>query len=687
MKRHLCIITIILILIFWGLHQFGVALFDYAGRQEGTFKGTIISNGEKKQYTTMYQIMIEGQKFICYVKNNDNLEVGDIIEFEGKYNKPTSARNEGGFDYDLYLKSKNIKRSFSFDTCKVVGKDTTLPVKIIKFFSDVRTKMKERFEKNLSKENAALLCGLTIGDKSSLDKDVIEKYRDASLSHVLAISGAHFAYIILCLKLLNKKLKRKRLGQVITLAGILFFVELTNATPSVVRAGIMAIMPIAASLTYRKNDFWTTLCFSILVQFIINPYVIFDIGFQLSYGGVIGIVCFYEKIRKRIKLKVLSVCLSANIIIIPIMMYQFQTISFSFLISNFLATILLGPIVILGFLSAIFRFKILFGILNLLLFLFQKNAEICGSIPLAKVYIIRPTLISVVVYYLLIFSKLSIKKIIATLLLTTLVFNLNYECIFANLKNEMLLNFVDVRQGDCCLIRYANKTVLIDSGGSDDNYDVGKNILVPYLLTKKITKIDYAFISHMDSDHCKGLFYVAKHLRIENIIIGLQAEEYPNLKEIKSIAKNRNIKIKVVKAGEVINIDKMKITVLWPIKELMLNENGINNNSLVLRIDFKNNSFLFTGDIEKIAEERMLDTYKNNSKILDVDVLKVGHHGSKTSSIDNFIMATSPKIALIGVGKNNKFGHPSENTIDKLNRLKCKIYRTDLMGEIKLTFK
>ena len=670
-----------------GLHQFGVALFDYAGKQEGTFKGTIISNGEKKQYTTMYQIMIEGQKFICYVKNNDNLEVGDIIEFEGKYNKPTSARNEGGFDYDLYLKSKNIKRSFSFDTCKVVGKDTTLLVKIIKFFSGIRTKIKECFEKNLSKENAALLCGLTIGDKSSLDKDVIEKYRDASLSHVLAISGAHFAYIILCLKLLNKKLKRKRLGQVITLVGILFFVELTNATPSVVRAGIMAIMPIAASITYRKNDFWTTVCFSILVQFIINPYVIFDIGFQLSYGGIIGIVCFYEKIRKRIKLKVLSVCLSANIIIIPIMMYQFQTISFSFLISNFLATILLGPIVILGFLSAIFRFKILFGILNLLLFLFQKNAEICGSIPLAKVYIIRPTLISAVVYYLLIFSKLSIKKIIAALLLTTLVFNLNYECIFANLKNEMLLNFVDVRQGDCCLIRYANKTVLIDSGGSDDNYDVGKNILVPYLLTKKITKIDYAFISHMDSDHCRGLFYVAKHLRIENIIIGLQAEEYPNLKEIKSIAKNRSIKIKTLQAGDIININKMKITVLWPIKELMINENGINNNSLVLRIDFKNNSFLFTGDIEKIAEERMLDTYKNNSKILDIDVLKVGHHGSKTSSTDNFIMATSPKITLIGVGKNNKFGHPSENTIDRLNRLKCKIYRTDLMGEIKLSFK
>jgi competence protein ComEC len=674
-------------LIFWGLHHLGVALFDYAGKTEGTFKGTILSIGEKKQYTTAHQILIGSNKFIVYVKDKTQLEIGDIIEFDGKYNKPDSARNEGGFDYNLYLKSKNLKRSFSVDSCKIVGKDNSLSIKITEFFSDIRNKIKECFEQNLSKENAALLCGLTIGDKSNLEKDVIEKYRDASLSHVLAISGAHFAYIILCFKLLNKKLKRKRLGQVITLIGILFFIELTSATPSVVRAGIMAIMPIVASMTYRKNDFWTTLCFSILVQFINNPYVIFDIGFQLSYGGVIGIVCFYERIKRVIKLRIISVCLAANVIIVPIMMYQFQTISFSFIFSNFLATLLLGPIVILGFLSVIFRFKIIFWILNLLLFLFQKNAEICASIPFAKLYIISPTLISIAVYYLLIMSKLNIKKIIASLILTTIIFNLNYECIFSNLKDEMLLNFIDVRQGDCCLIRYAGKTILIDSGGSDDNYDVGRNILLPYLLTKKITKIDYAFISHMDSDHCKGLFYVANNLRIENVVIGLQAEEYPNLKEIKAISKKRNIKIKVVQAGDIINIDKIKVTILWPMRELLVNENGINNNSMVIRIDFKNNSFLFTGDIEKIAEEKILATYKYNLKILDVDVLKVGHHGSKTSSIDSFVSAITPVIALIGVAKNNKYGHPANTTIEKLNKLKCKIYRTDQMGEIKLTFK
>ena len=667
----------------------GVALFEYDGKEEGKFKATIFSDAEKKQYTTEYQVLMEGQKFICYIKNKDadRIEIGDIIEFEGKYNKPDSARNEGGFDYNLYLKSKNIKRSFLIDTYKVIGKNERLNVSLTKFFCDVRNKIKECFEQNLSKENAALLSGLTIGDKSNLDKEVIEKYRDASLSHVLAISGAHFSYIILCLKLLNKKLKRKRLGQATTLLGILFFIELTNATPSVIRAGIMAIMPVAASMMHRKNDFWTTLCFSILVQFVNNPYVIFDIGFQLSYGGVIGIVCFYERIKRMIKLRIISVCLSANVIIIPIMMYQFQTISFSFIFSNFLATLLLGPIVILGFLSVIFRFKILFWILNILLFWFQKNVEICASIPFAKLYIIRPTLISMAIYYLVIFSKLNIKKIIASLILTTIVFNLNYECIFANLKDEMLLNFVDVRQGDCCLIRYAGKNILIDSGGSDDNYDIGKNILLPYLLTKKITKIDYAFVSHMDSDHCKGLFYVAEHLKIENIIMGLQAEEYPNLKMIKEIANRRKIKIQMLHAGDIININKIKITVIWPIRESMITENGINNNSLVFRIDFKNNSFLFTGDIEKVAEEKILDTYKYNMKILDVDVLKVGHHGSKTSSIYNFVFATTPIIALIGVAKNNKYGHPANSTIEKLNKLKCKIYRTDQMGEIKLTFK
>ena len=696
MKRHLCIFTAILILIFLGLHHFGVALFEYDGKQEGVFKGTILSSGEKKEYTTEYQISVEGKKFICYIKNKSKektkiLEIGNIIEFDGKYNKPDSKRNEGGFNYNLYLKSKKIYRSFQIDSYNIVGKDNSFNIKTIKWFANIREKIKECYHQNLKKEYADLLCGLTIGDKSGIDKDVIEKYRDASLSHVLAISGAHFAYIILCFQMLNKKLKRKRLGQLITSLGIIFFMELTNATPSVTRTAIMAIMPIIASIVHRKNDFWTTLCFSVLVQFIINPYVVFDIGFQLSYGGVIGIVCFYETIKKIVRLNFVSVCLSANVVIIPIMMYQFQTISFSFIFSNFLATILLGPIIILGFLSVIFRFKIIFWILNLLLFLFQKNAEICSSIPFAKIYIIRPTLLSIISYYFFIFSlksqKVRIKKLIASFILTSVIFNLNYECIFVNIKDEMLLNFVDVRQGDCCLIRYAGKTIMIDGGGSDNDYDVGKSILLPYLLTKKINRIDYMFISHMDSDHCKGLFYIVKNLKVGQIIIGLQAEEYKNLKAIKEIANGKKIKILVVQAGDVIGIDKMKITVLWPIRELMINESGINNNSLVFRIDFKRNSFLFTGDIEKEAEERILDAYKYNNKILDVDTLKVGHHGSKTSSVDNFIIATSPKIALIGVGKANKFGHPSDSTIEKLTKIKCKIYRTDEMGEIKLSFK
>ena len=674
-----------------GLHHFGVALFEYDEKEEGSFKGTVISHGERKDYTTAYQVLIGGQKFLCYIKNKEleNIEIGSIIEFEGKYNKPNLARNEGGFDYNLYLKSKKTSRTFTIEKYKVVDEDKSLNIKITKLFNNIREKIKKCYQQNLNKENADILCGLIIGDKSNIDKDVVEKYRDASLSHVLAISGAHFSYIILCFQLLNKKLKRKRLGQIITLFGIIFFIELTNATPSVLRAGTMTIMPIAASILHRKNDFWTTLCFSILVQFINNPYVIFDIGFQLSYGGVIGIIYFYERIRKIINLKIISVCLSANLVIMPILMYQYQTISFSFLISNFLASILLGPLVILGFISVIFRFKILFLILNLLLFLFQKNVEICASIPFAKFYIIRPTIASIIAYYFFVFSfkNLNLKKKIASLILVVFVLNLNYEFIFANLKDEMLLNFVDVRQGDCCLIRYAGKTMMIDTGGSDDNYDVGKNILLPYLLTKKITKIDYVFISHMDSDHCKGLFYVAEHLKVEKIVIGLQAEEYQNLKTIKEIANNKKIKIVVLQAGDTININKMKITAIWPVRKMMINENGINNNSLVLRIDFKNNSFLFTGDIEKEAEEKILEAYKYNERILDVDILKVGHHGSKTSSIDKFIAVVSPKAALIGVATNNKYGHPSNTTIDKLNNIKCKIYRTDQMGEIKLTFK
>ena len=236
--------------------------------------------------------------------------------------------------------------------------------------------------------------------------------------------------------------------------------------------------------------------------------------------------------------------------------------------------------------------------------------------------------------------------------------------------------------GDSCLIvTPKNKKILIDGGGSErGNSNIGEKTLLPYLLNRKVSKLDYAIISHFDSDHCEGVLYVMQKIKVENVIIGKQFETCENYKEFIKIVKQKNIRVISVEKGNKVNIEKdMYFNVIWPDSNNIVNENKLNNNSLVFKMNYKSISALFTGDIEKIAEEKIISNVKEELKST---IIKVAHHGSKTSSTEKFIEKVKPKIALIGVGENNTFGHPSNITIETLEKAGTKIYRTDQMGEI-----
>lgn len=180
-----------------------------------------------------------------------------------------------------------------------------------------------------------------------------------------------------------------------------------------------------------------------------------------------------------------------------------------------------------------------------------------------------------------------------------------------------------------------------------------------------------------------GLLYILQEIKVGTVIIGKQYEASVNYKEFQRIVKNRRVNLHVVQAGNKIRIEtNLYFYVLWPTSTNMISDNAINNNSLVCKLIYKNFSMLFTGDIEEIAEKAILSKYVSKQEVLNADILKVAHHGSKTSSIKEFINAVSPKYAVIGVGKDNKFGHPSEKTLETLNDKNVKIYRTDISGEI-----
>ena len=534
---------------------------------------------------------------------------------------------------------------------------------------------------------------------------------------MLAVSGSHITYIISAFSILMEK-KNKRITKILTIIFLIFFMALTGFTASVVRASIMGILILTSGLVHRKSDTINNLGISSLIILICNPYTIIDAGFWLSFAGTMGIILLEEPINsyfqkfKICKIKSISwiinsftITFAANIIIIPIMAYMFSTFSMTFWISNILAAPVMEFVTIYGFLIyfiSIFLLplaKFLGIILNFSLNSLIKIAEITSLIPGSSIYIKTPYLLECIIYYLILFlifnwkrikEKLENNKIlekikknsykyISIILISIILTNTISNKIFQEIK----IYFVDVGQGDSTLIQtIEGKNILIDGGGSEfGSFDVGESILLPYLLDRRITTIDYLMISHFDSDHIGGVFAILENLKVKNIIISKQGETSENLKKFYEITNNKGIRTIIVKKGDIVEIDKYShFEILFP-EDNLIEDNILNNNSIVARFNSLDFSILFTGDIEEIAEKRLCELYSGTDK-LEAFVLKVAHHGSKTSSSEEFLELVKPKIALIGVGKNNNFGHPNIDVIERLENMGSKIYRTDNCGEI-----
>lgn len=458
---------------------------------------------------------------------------------------------------------------------------------------------------------------------------------------------------------------------------------LTGATASVVRACIMSILGLMSFLFYRKSDVYNNLAFSSFIILIFNPYTIFDMGFLLSYGGTIGIILFSNKLSEKfsIKNKILNyikemffVCISANIIIIPIIMYNFNTLSLTFFISNVLVSPIMGIVVILGFVQiflSIININLAYLLsifLNPMLEILIFIADFTAKLPLSKILIPTPNIIFIIIYYVIILfcNKINIKKTIIILLIIIIIFN-----VLNLLPKDLRIYFIDVGQGDSTLILTPKgNSILIDGGGSETgSFDVGEKILLPYLLDRGVTKIDYMMISHFDSDHVGGLFSILENLRVEHVLISKQGKESENYKHFLEISKRKKIKVIYAEAGDRINIEKnMFFEILFPTRNL-ISENILNNNSIVARLVYKNFKILFTGDIEEIAEKELIKLYSKTNK-LRADILKVAHHGSKSSTIASFLKLVNPRISLIGVGATNTFGHPNIGVLERLEQIR-----------------
>ena len=666
-------------------------------------------------------------RLILKIKKDElKIKLGDYISVSGEFEEPSIQRNYKGFDYKQYLKTKKIYGTVKSDINQIkiikhnqISRVNLLADKVKKYIIYASNQI-------FSDEISGLLVGILIGEKENISEKIQEDFKDSSLSHMLAVSGTHVSYIIIGLTILLNNFGR-RYSSILSILFLIFFMYITSFTPSVVRACIMGIILLGSRIFYRKSDIYVSMGLSMLIILIENPFKILDIGLILSYGGTIGIVILYKLLSNKIKTKnkiisyilnTLLITFSAQLFVFPIIAIYFNNVSLIFFISNLLATPILAIIIIFGFLNILIYFisNEIGTILSIFLELNLKTlifiSQSCASIPYANLLIITPKIFYIILYYLIILIYIIIYKIIyineewkylsslekkyVLILKKIIISRRKYilkvlliiiiitaiSIIVNNTNRETKIYFIDVGQGDSTLIITENKkNILIDGGGNINNeiYDIGKNTLLPYLLDRGVSKIDYLFVSHFDYDHVGGLDEVIDQLNVKQIIIPKVENISEEEKKFLNKVKEKNINVSRVNEKNRIYVDKNTIIqILSPLNKL-IKDNYINNNSLVFKFIYNDFSILFTGDIEKIAEKEII----NNSKIdeLKCDVLKIPHHGSKTSTTEEFLNYTTPKIALIGVGKNN-FGHPSDVVLERLKKRNIKIYRTDLNGEI-----
>lgn len=494
-------------------------------------KGTVCSQISETDYFWRVTVKInsppkyKNTKLLAYIKkksiSKEDLKFGNQLIFNGEYKKPEVARNYKGYDYQKVLKTKGLYGSLMVDgKCQVI-KTNNYNLAISKI-NNVSLKIKEQFRKFLPNDLSEIAIGIILGDNTKIDEDIKEMFSKNSISHMLAVSGTHVSYIIMFVSaIFNKKLFGKKGLNTLTIISLIIFMIITNMSPSVTRAGITIIITIIASFFHRKPDVINAMSISLIYTIILNPFSIFNIGLQLSYFGTIGILLFQKQINEKfpVKMKIIrdniSVSVSANLATLPLTMYYFNTLSLNFILSNLIISPILGLAMILGLFSAILVICIPNNLASICILPFKvvlglmlKIITTISELPITNIIVKTPSLIFIIAFYIsLLAIKLKYNRKKALCVMITIVILMNF--MLPNINKKFTLYFVDVGQGDCTLIQTCEgKKILIDGGGSA-NTDIGKNTLIPYLLDRKILKLDYIIISHFDYDHVRRNFISA----------------------------------------------------------------------------------------------------------------------------------------------------------------------------------
>ena len=641
-------------IIFTNLYNFGSKYSE----DDTTFIG-IVTKYELNDNKLILEIKAK-EKLIVNYKYGDkifnNLSYGDKVLVKGVLEEPSTINIPNTFNYKKYLYNKKIYYTVEASSMDKLENNNNYLYTI-----------KNILYKRINKLNSSnYIKTLLLGD-STISTEVNNSYRSNGISHLFSISGMHIGFITNIIYFyLNRVTHNKKLKYIINDIFLILYYLLVN-TSSLLRSIIMNIL-FSFNFIFKLNIKKIDIMFiTLIISIIINPFIIYDIGFIYSYLISFFLIMYSNKIKTKNKIyKTLSITLISFFVSLPITMYNSYEINIISILMNIILVPIMSIIVFPLTILTLF-FPILDNILCFITNLLEDFSLFISNIELTKFIFSKPSVVVILIYYLLIIIVLNKRKYFYLLIILITV---HYFSPYLNSNFEIMM--FDIGQGDSILIKYPYNqgNILIDTGKNDYTMTNG---IIPYLKSVGIRKIDYLIITHGDFDHMGEAINLVNNFKVEKVTFNCGS--YNDLeKEL----------IKV--------LDKKKIPYYSCIKELNIENNKLyflnnkdygneNDNSSVIYTELNNHKFLFMGDAGVEVEKYLLEKYN----LQDIDILKVGHHGSKTSSSKEFINEINPKYSIISVGKNNRYGHPNKEVLENLDD--SKIYRTDQDGSIMFKIK
>ena len=620
----------------------------------------IVTDIKKDEDRSKIIIKAKENILIYYYKSID-LKLGDKIEVKGKLASFDNNTIFNLFNYKKYMLSKNIYYKMNAVSIIKISNNKNI-------FYSIKNKLIKRISKIKRSE---YLYAFILGDTSIIEEDILSSYRTNGISHLFSVSGMHITLISTIILFILNKLKKSNTNYIIVILFLLFYMFLTDFTPSIIRATFLFILLFINKILKLNISTFRILLFILFSSLFFNLYNIYNTGFIFSYTISGYLIIFSDLIKKRKNYisKLFITSFIAFIVSIPIMINNYFSINLLTIINNLifvpLISIIIFPfsIIVLFIPQLDFIYNFMINILEFLTkFMINMKLELVLKKTNILVIIIYYIIISFILYN---FKNKKYRYIIILVIVLVIHTNINYI-------SKPFITFIDVGQGDSTFIHLKhNKNILIDTGGIY-NYDLSKNT-ISYLKSLGIKNIDYLILTHGDYDHMGEAVNLVENFKVEKAIFN--CGPYNDLEQelIKVLDKN---KIPYYSCIKELNIDNNKLYFLQT--EEYDNEN---DNSNVIYTELNGYKFMFMGDAGADKEKDILEKYN----LSNIYVLKVGHHGSKTSSSKDFIDEINPKCSIISVGKNNRYGHPNKEVLDNLKN--SKIYRTDTDGSIMFKIK